>query len=211
MGFAGRRQLPAMFLPSRIVRHVGPLRLGQFGALIVAHGGSKSWVLGKSGHAGIPFLNCCEAASAASRSRVSGGDGGGKQASRGPGCTEPEPLGAGGGSWAEDLFGGEKGQSPSAPSKRRVCGDEPALLLTCALLMQSRGRRGIPARRPIRPALSDSVRGSYRLTARCSPQPLFTPNKAPRPCRTVAGSVPGGSRSRLGVRRGRLPGLSFAE
>jgi hypothetical protein len=35
-------------------------------------------------------------------------------------CTEPDPLCAGGGSWAEALFGGEKGQRPSAPLTPRL-------------------------------------------------------------------------------------------
>ena len=87
---------------------------------------------------------------------MSGGDGGGKQASRGPGCTEPEPLGAGGGSWAEDLFGGEKGKAPRPPLNAASAAMSLACWLSCALLMQSRRRRGIPARRPIRSALSDS-------------------------------------------------------
>ena len=54
---------------------------------------------------------------AASRGRVSGGDGGGKEASRGTGCTEPAPLCAGGGSWAEASLGERRGNASRPPLK----------------------------------------------------------------------------------------------
>lgn len=43
----------------------------------------------------------------------------GKGASRGPGCTEPEPLGAGGGSWAEAPCSAPGGSAPKACVSRR--------------------------------------------------------------------------------------------
>src|SRR5208337_339237 len=101
-----------------------------------------------------PFLSLgVEAAAAASRGRVSGGDGRGKQASRGTGCTEPPPLRGGGGSWAEACLGERRGNAPRPPSGR-VCGQK-------ALRAKDRHRMAgtlLPAARGAAPERSEGER-----------------------------------------------------
>ena len=53
-------------------------------------------------------------------------------------------------------LGERRGKAPRPPLNAASAAMHLPCWLTCALLMQSRRRRGIPARRPIRSALSDS-------------------------------------------------------
>jgi hypothetical protein len=85
----------------------------QLGKADIGYGGGD----GIGGHRSFPFV-AAKQHLAASRGRASGGAGGGKAASQGPCCTEPERS-AGGGSWVEGALGERRGKAPRPPSPPR--------------------------------------------------------------------------------------------
>ncbi len=156
-GDLGLRQLPAVRWPAGVGGDIRLLRLGAFPALLLGRWRGRTAVVVPAGgavvaplagvaigcglaHGSYPLL--FRKQRAASRGRVSGGDGGGKQASRGPGCTEPESFTEAEEAGRKPVWGRE-GAKPLGP--RQAASAAKERLLARGIVTRQRGDAALQA------------------------------------------------------------------